>query len=216
MVRKRAGNSLKSFVGGVVVGLVVGAVVVTLLFTYNPPDQREGDEVDAAILMEEIAQISELATAEQSYTVAEKVSSSNTLFDLVDIPFTEKFFILTYALPISYAGSIKAGVNLDDASIAVEGTTVRVTLPPAQILSDAIDTESFKTLHEQEGLFNPLHVDDVTQYLDKTRQEAEAAALAGDVLAEAQANAEESVRALLGAALPEGYAIEFETEGTAE
>ena len=201
MVRKRAGNSLKSF---------VGAVVVTLLFTYNPPDQREGDEVDAAILMEEIAQISELATAEQSYTVAEKVSSSNTLFDLVDIPFTEKFFILTYA------GSIKAGVNLDDASIAVEGTTVRVTLPPAQILSDAIDTESFKTLHEQEGLFNPLHVDDVTQYLDKTRQEAEAAALAGDVLAEAQANAEESVRALLGAALPEGYAIEFETEGTAE
>lgn len=210
MARKRAGNSLKSFVGGVVVGLVVGAVVVTLLFTYNPPDQREGDEVDAAILMEEIAQISELATAEQSYTVAEKVSSSNTLFDLVDIPFTEKFFILTYT------GSIKAGVNLDDASIAVEGTTARVTLPPAQILSDAIDTESFKTLHEQEGLFNPLHVDDVTQYLDKTRQEAEAAALAGDVLAEAQANAEESVRALLGAVLPEGYAIEFETEGTAE
>ena len=210
MARKRAGSSLKSFVGGVVVGLVVGAVVVTLLFTYNPPDQREGDEVDAAILMEEIAQISELATAEQSYTVAEKVSSSNTLFDLVDIPFTEKFFILTYT------GSIKAGVNLDDASIAVEGTTVRVTLPPAQILSDDIDTESFKTLHEQEGLFNPLHVDDVTQYLDKTRQEAEAAALAGDVLAEAQANAEESVRALLGAALPEGYAIEFEIEGTAE
>lgn len=210
MARKRAGSSLKSFVGGVVVGLVVGAVVVTLLFTYNPPDQREGDEVDAAILMEEIAQISELATAEQSYTVAEKVSSSNTLFDLVDIPFTEKFFILTYT------GSVKAGVNLDDASIAVEGTTVRVTLPPAQILSDAIDTESFKTLHEQEGLFNPLHVDDVTQYLDKTRQEAEAAALAGDVLAEARANAEESVRALLGAALPEGYAIEFETEGTAE
>lgn len=210
MARKRAGSSLKSFVGGVVVGLVVGAVVVTLLFTYNPPDQREGDEVDAAILMEEIAQISELATAEQSYTVAEKVSSSNTLFDLVDIPFTEKFFILTYT------GSIKAGVNLDDASIAVEGATVRVTLPPAQILSDAIDTESFKTLHEQEGLFNPLHVDDVTQYLDKTRQEAEAAALAGDVLAEAQANAEESVRALLGAVLPEGYAIEFETEGTAE
>ncbi len=210
MARKRAGSSLKSFVGGVVVGLVVGAVVVTLLFTYNPPDQREGDEVDAAILMEEIAQISELATAEQSYTVAEKVSSSNTLFDLVDIPFTEKFFILTYT------GSIKAGVNLDDASIAVEGATVCVTLPPAQILSDAIDTESFKTLHEQEGLFNPLHVDDVTQYLDKTRQEAEAAALAGDVLAEAQANAEESVRVLLGAALPEGYAIEFETEGTAE
>ncbi len=210
MARKRAGSSLKSFVGGVVVGLVVGAFVVTLLFTYNPPDQREGDEVDAAILMEEIAQISELATAEQSYTVAEKVSSSNTLFDLVDIPFTEKFFILTYT------GSIKAGVNLDDASIAVEGTTVRVTLPPAQILSDDIDTESFKTLHEQEGLFNPLHVDDVTQYLDKTRQEAEAAALAGDVLAEAQANAEESVRALLGAVLPEGYAIEFEIEGTAE
>lgn len=205
--KRRVGDKLKSFLGGMVLGLVGGAVVTMILFTYNPPDKGASEEVDAIILMEEISRINELATAEQSYTVAEKVSSSNTLFDLVDIPFTEKFFILTYT------GTVKAGVNLDAATIAVDGTTVRVTLPPAQILSDAIDTESFRTLHEQEGLFNPLHVDDVTSYIDKTRQEAEAAAVAGDVLAEAQANAETSVRALLGAALPEGYTIEFGTQG---
>lgn len=200
----KLGAKAKSFLGGIVLGLVGGAVVATLLLTYNPPDRPDPAKVDAAILLEEISQINELATAEQSYTVAEKVSSSSRLFDLVDIPFTEKFFILTYS------GTIKAGVNLDAASVAVEGQTVHVALPPAEVLSDAIDTESFKTLHEQEGLFNPLHVDDVTQYIDKTRQEAEAAALAGEVLAEAQANAEASVRALLTAALPEGYAIEFE------
>lgn len=205
--KRRVGDKLKSFLGGMVLGLVGGAVVTMILFTYNPPDKGASEEVDAIILMEEISRINELATAEQSYTVAEKVSSSNTLFDLMDIPFTEKFFILTYT------GTVKAGVNLDAATITVDGTTVRVTLPPAQILSDAIDTESFRTLHEQEGLFNPLHVDDVTSYIDKTRQEAEAAVVAGDVLAEAQANAETSVRALLGAALPEGYTIEFGAQG---
>ena len=152
--------------------------------------------------MSEISQINELATASQTYTVVEKVESNSKLFDTIDIPFSENFFILTYM------GELKAGVNLDEAQVALEGTTVKVSLPQATILSDAIDTTSFKVLHEQNNFLNPIGVEDVTQYIDESRQEAEAAAISGEVLNEAQENAVSSIEALLGAALPEGYTIE--------
>lgn len=187
---------------GAAIGLIVGAFSAFMLFTYNPPDKQEEPNVDVEILMEEITQINELATAAQSYTVVEKVESNSKLFDTIDIPFSENFFILTYT------GEVKAGVNLDEAQVSLEGTTVKVVLPQATVLSDAIDTSSFNVLHEQNNFINPIGVEDVTQYIDTSRQEAEAAAVSGEVLTEAQDNAESSIKALLGAALPEGYAID--------
>lgn len=190
---------------GAVIGLVIGAFSVFMLFTYNPPDRQEEPNVDVEVLMEEIVQINELATASQSYTVVEKVESNSRLFDTIDIPFSENFFILTYT------GEVKAGVNLDEVQVSLEGTTVKVVLPQATVLSDAIDTSSFNVLHEQNNFINPIGVEDVTQYIDESRQEAEAAAISGEVLSEAQANAESSIRTLLGAALPEGYVIEIDS-----
>ncbi|WP_302962639.1 DUF4230 domain-containing protein [uncultured Adlercreutzia sp.] len=190
---------------GAAIGLVIGAFSVFMLFTYNPPDRQEEPNVDVEVLMEEIVQINELATASQSYTVVEKVESNSRLFDTIDIPFSENFFILTYT------GEVKAGVNLDEVQVSLEGTTVKVVLPQATVLSDAIDTSSFNVLHEQNNFINPIGVEDVTQYIDESRQEAEAAAISGEVLSEAQANAESSIRTLLGAALPEGYVIEIDS-----
>ena len=113
---------------GAAIGLVIGAFSVFMLFTYNPPDKQQEPNVDVAVLMSEISQINELATASQTYTVVEKVESNSKLFDTIDIPFSENFFILTYM------GELKAGVNLDEAQIALEGTTVKVSLPQATIL----------------------------------------------------------------------------------
>ena len=149
---------------GAAIGLVIGAFSVFMLFTYNPPDKQQEPNVDVAVLMSEISQINELATASQTYTVVEKVESNSKLFDTIDIPFSENFFILTYM------GELKAGVNLDEAQVALEGTTVKVSLPQATILSDAIDTTSFKVLHEQNNFLNPIGVEDVTQYIDESRQ----------------------------------------------
>ena len=81
---------------GAAIGLVIGAFSVFMLFTYNPPDKQQEPNVDVAVLMSEISQINELATASQTYTVVEKVESNSKLFDTIDIPFSENFFILTY------------------------------------------------------------------------------------------------------------------------
>lgn len=194
--------------GGLLIGLLVGIAVTFTLLTYNPPDEPEPEpQLDVAVLLADVKQISELATASETYTVVEKVEKKNdkVFFDLIDVPFTDNFFIL------AYEGTIKAGVNMDEVQISLDGKTVRVAVPQAAILSDAIDTSSMRVLHEQTGMFSEIHVDDVAQYLDKSRQEAEAAAVSGTVLQEAQENAEVSIRAILEAALPEGYGIEFES-----
>ncbi len=187
---------------GCVLGIAVGAFTTCMLFAYNPPDKQDDAELSAIAVMNEIIQINELATASQTYTVVEKVEDANRLFDLVDIPFTDKMFIL------AYNGEIKAGVNLDEARVEVEGDMVRVVLPAATILSDAIDTGSFRTLHEQAWIFNQINIEDVTKYLNETQRQVESEAAGGKVLAEAQANAESSVRALLGSVLPEKYNLE--------
>lgn len=194
----------KPFAVGIIAGLLVGIIGTIVAFTYNPPDAEPQHDVDAHILFGEIAQISELATAAETYTVVEKVEKSNDkLFNLVDIPFTDNFFIL------SYKGTIKAGINLEEAKVTAEGERVVVKLPAATILSDAIDTSSFAVLHEQTSVFSPVHVEDVTKYIDKTRQEAEAASIGGKMMEEARSNAETAIRALLEPSLPEGYTVEF-------
>ena len=203
VLQKAFAQKAKLVAIGLVAGLVLGIGGSLVAVNYNPPD-RESTQVDTSLLLNEITQINELATASQTYTVVEKVESTDRLFNLIDNPLSTKWFILTYG------GEIKAGVNLDDTVISVEGQTVHVALPAATVLSDAIDTGSFRTLHEQDGLFNPITIDDVTSYIDESRREAEAAAVSGTVLAEAQANAETSVRSLLEASLPDGYTVVFD------
>lgn len=196
----------KLFAGGLAIGLLIGVIATFVAFTYNPPDKEPVEpEVNVAVLLADVKQINELATASETYTVVEKVEKKNDkLFDLIDIPFTDNFFIL------AYTGTIKAGVNLEQAEIAPSGKTVKVLLPQPTILSDTLNTDSFEVLHEQSGVFSPIHVDDVTEYLDKSQQEAEAAAVSGSVLQEAQENAKTSVQAIIEAALPEGYTVEVE------
>ncbi|MFR7403153.1 MAG: hypothetical protein ACLUW6_00310 [Coriobacteriaceae bacterium] len=58
---------------------------------------------------------------------------------------------------------------------------MKVSLPQATILSDAIDTTSFGAARTEQRP-QPIGVEDVTQYIDESRQEAEAAAISGEVL----------------------------------
>ena len=206
--RKKA----KPFAGGLAIGLLIGIVATFVAFTHNPPDEEAAEpELNVAVLLADVKQINELATASETYTVVEKVEKKNDkLFDLIDIPFTDNFFIL------AYTGTIKAGVDLEQAEIVPSGKTVKVSLPQPEILSDELNTDSFEVLHEQSGVFSPIHVDDVTAYLDKSQREAEAAAVSGSVLQEAQENAKTSVQAIIEAAVPEGYTVEVEFPSAAE
>ncbi|MBR5260511.1 MAG: DUF4230 domain-containing protein [Eggerthellaceae bacterium] len=181
----------------------------------SPPTETKVIEeqvtVDITVLQEGIAKASELTTAKQSYTLAKKVEKTDKLFGKINLPITTSSFVLVYS------GVVHAGVDLKDAVISLDDTTktVVVALPAAKILVNAADADTYKVLDEENNILNPIKVEDVTDYLRESQHAAEKAAAESKVLAEAQANAEEVVRAMLETALPEGYSIMFEGDGEA-
>ena len=197
---------------GRVVFLVIGVVLgfwgasVALDFE-NPPDEpKERVVVDITVLQEGIAKASELTSAKQLYTVVEKVEKTDKLFGKIDLPITKSSFILVYS------GVVHAGVDLEDAVVSLDEATdtVVVTLPSAEILVNAANADTYRVLDEENNILNPIKVEDVTNYLSESQHAAEKAAAEGEVLAEAQENAEDVIRAMLETALPEGYTVVFE------
>ena len=74
------------------------------------------------------------------------------------IPLTNKYFILTYE------GEVQLGIDLTKADIAVRGDTIAITLPPVEVLSNAIDEKSIEVYNESKNVFNPISVNDYKEF----------------------------------------------------
>ena len=163
--------------------------------------RSENVQIDAVVLQNQLTEIRELATVTYAYTNMAQFESSNDFYG-VKVPFTTKSFILTYD------GTIKAGVDLSQATVDVEGSTVRITLPQAAILSHEIDEGSVEVFDEKTSIFNPFTVEDFSSFQADQKAAMEEKALDKGLLTEAQAKAEASVRQLLTSTLPEGTELD--------
>lgn len=172
---------------------------------------KEKEAVTEDILKERLQTIGELATAKYYYTNMGRYENTLQLGGK-DIPFTQKMFI------ISYDGTIKAGVQVKDIRVTLDGRKIRVTIPAAQILSHEVDMQSVTVFDEKNSIFNGLATGDVTKFLDEQNSLMEERAVESGILADAQENAEVSLRALYGAMLSErkadeeGYTLEVKLE----
>ncbi len=158
--------------------------------------------LDTVVLQNQLTQVRELATVTYAYTNMAQFESSNDFYGM-KVPFTTKSFILTYD------GTIRAGVDLTDALVEVDGQRVMVTLPQAEILSHDIDQESVEVFDEKTSIFNPFTVEDFTAFQADQEAAMEERALSRGLLTEARSQAETAVRQLLEAALPEGFGVEI-------
>ena len=91
-------------------------------------------EISAVVLQNQLSELSELATVSYHYTNMAQYENSGQISGIV-IPFTTKRFILTYD------GVIKAGIDLTKADLQISGSTVRVALPEAEILSHELSED---------------------------------------------------------------------------
>ena len=190
--------------------LLLGAVLCIVLgcacFIGGRLSAGSGSEtprLDAVVLETQIRDISELASVTYTYTNMAQFESSNDFYG-VKIPFTTKSFILTYD------GTIKAGVDLSQATVDMEGSTVRITLPQAAILSHEIDEDSVEVFDEKTSIFNPFTVEDFTAFQADQKAAMEERALSSGLLEEARAKAVSGVEQLLSAALPESCTLEIQ------
>ena len=164
-------------------------------------------EVSIDLIESQIINVAELATIEYLYTDAGKFESPKQLFGQ-DIPFTTKSFIA------KWDGSIKAGIKADKIQVKLNKKTkeIIISMPKAEILSHEIDKNGIETLDEQDGLFNPVRVDDVRNFDAESQEEMEKRAIENGILDKAFENAKVIIEKLINNEIlkEQGYTLKFE------
>lgn len=183
-------------VRSITLGIILLATVGTVCFLLGQSRGGNRTEISAVVLKNQLTGVNELASVTYSYTDMAQFQNSNDFYGK-KVPFTTKSFILTYD------GMIRAGVDLEQADISLNGTSVTVQLPAAKILSHEIDENSVKVFDEKTSIFNPFTVEDFTAFQSKQKAKMEQKALEQGLLTQAQTKAGDCVRQLLSAALPE-------------
>lgn len=167
-------------------------------------------EVNISLINSNIQAIGELATIEYMYTDAGKFEDPAELFGK-DIPFsfTTKSFIA------KWDGTIKAGIDINQVKAEENKSTkeIIVHIPKAKILSHEIDEDSIETLDQNDGLFNPVKVEDVREFDAVSKENMEKKAIENGILDKAFDNAKEIIYKLIYTETLEeqDYTINFQT-----
>jgi hypothetical protein len=141
---------------------------------------------------------------ERTRAVAQLVTSETTLRDVV--VYQNRMLGSTKRSLVVVTGRVLAGFDLDhgtEVSVDHEAKVVRVTLPPAAVLS--VEVTDLRTYDEQRGLWNPFRPADRDSIFRLAREQLVKSA--GDVALTRQT--EEQARRLLAALInADGYTTE--------
>lgn len=197
-------------------GRILLIVVAVLLFAgglrfgkmlYGTSITEQKTQITDKLLYQKLQQENELSTVKYFYTSMGKYENSIQVGN-TNIPFTKKSFI------IAYDGIIKAGIDMDKVQIQVDGKTITIAVPEAEILSHEIDQDSVQVYDEKNSIFNGLSTEDIINFQKEQKEEMEQKAVNSGILEEAEENAKESLQSLYSAFLEsdeyeDGYTVEF-------
>ena len=154
------------------------------------------DEIvfDAGAVMEEIQNISELATIEYRYTNVGTLDASKK-FSFVDwkVPFSDKTAIVTMD------GIIKAGIDLSQVQIACSEAQkiITVSMPASTILSNELKEDSFMVYEEKDSAWNPITLDDSNELRKQIKEKAEQNAIDNQILTQADERAAQLIQSII-------------------
>ena len=134
----------KFVVIGVLVGAVLGVGGAVFFQNYNPPDDDRG--AAATAVFGRFVEQSELVGVSQDYCIVDKYPDVETFFDLFDLPWTAN------SVWYRYAGTLKAGVNMETAEMSSNGTNIRVSLDQPYIVSNTPNMDITGVLEENNNV----------------------------------------------------------------
>lgn len=163
---------------------------------------------DLEILKEQVKEVSELATLQDTYTLTVPYTSeSKKLWKTnIKIPFSEKSMVA------QYDATLKLGLKLtdDNYDIKADGDTITVTVPHSVILSHEIDEDSWILLDKKNGLFNLLKPEDDSNLRKYAKKNALKELDMDALYQQADENAQEQLQNFLGTACPDAeIVVEF-------
>ena len=164
---------------------------------------------DAGAVMEEIQNISELATVEYRYTNVGTLDASKK-FSFIDwkVPFSDKTVIVTMD------GKIKAGTDLSQVKITGNEwkKEITVSMPEASILSNELFEKSFKIYEEKDSVWNPITLTESNELRIQIKEKAEQNAIDNQILEQADDRAKQLIQSVIeaGPNIKGNYKIKFQ------
>lgn len=140
---------------------------------------------------EKVSKLVELSTIKYNYTNVVDYEDTKQVNGL-DIPFTNKKFIL------KYTGYIKAGIDLNTIDIDVKDReTVKIKMDGAEIFENVISEEDVYFYDERESVFNKLSFKDLYSVLIEEKKRMKEEVVEKGILEEAEDRGREIIYSLL-------------------
>ncbi|WP_308577810.1 DUF4230 domain-containing protein [uncultured Parvimonas sp.] len=194
----------KRIVSIMLVVLVVLGIVGGYYFTHRDNGKPKITNETVGV---QIKELKELSTIQYKYKEVVSREDWNTLFNF-KLPFTKSSFI------VSYTGILKIGIDLAETKINVdEGSkTIKIILPESKILSNELDFKSLKVYDEKNSIFNPIKVEDYTEFTQGGKENAEKDARENGVFEQSKEVAKKIITEMLNTTkeIKENYKIIFE------
>ncbi|MDF2884155.1 MAG: hypothetical protein K0R54_4721 [Clostridiaceae bacterium] len=181
-------KKIKRFMPVFLVCVIILLSIFTLISIKNI---KQKNTITSSIVQEKLVKIKELATTKYSYTKVLELKNNKTI-NGIDLPFTEKYFLL------QYDGYIKAGVDLTKAKIDMKNNdTITITLEKSKILDHVIDESSIHLYDEKSSVFNKLQLQDMVNEISNQKSTVEQAVIKKGLLTESDTNAKTLLTELL-------------------
>ena len=178
---------------GLISSLIIAIILIAgSIYVKNNFVPKEETLISSETVESSLKEAKELTTLKYHYKNIASFENSQE-FQGFKLPFTTKRFLYTYA------GVIHAGVDLDKAKVDVnnEDKTVSVTLPKSKILSHDIDEKSVMFYDEKNSIFNPLELEDYSNFRKEEEAKVEKEAVDKGLLTEADEQTKKAVEDIL-------------------
>ena len=178
---------------GLISSLIIAIILIGgSIYVKNNFVPKEETIISSETVESSIKEAKELTTLKYHYKNIASFENSQE-FQGFKLPFTTKRFLYTYS------GVIHAGVDLDKAKVDVnnEDKTVSVTLPKSKILSHDIDEKSVMFYDEKNSIFNPLELEDYSNFRKEEEAKVEKEAIDKGLLDEAYKQSKKAIEDIL-------------------
>lgn len=173
----------KKLITLVVIIAAIALVVVGYLLASL--QNKETITVSAVSIEERLSKCSDLTTARLDYRGLIRYSEGDIKY------LTQKSFSMIYD------ATITAGIDLSQAEVTLDGTSIKVVLPQPTFQSIVIDPDSLEFYDEKAALFNWTEKEDTQKAMSYAKEDASAKAEQVELLTQASEQAESVVTNLL-------------------
>lgn len=180
--------------------MIAAAALIATGFLSARLLDKEKITVSASSIEERLSKCSSLTTARLDYRGMIKYEEG-------DIPYINK-----KSFSMIYDAHIKAGIDLSQAKVEVNGKKIKVTVPAPEIQDIVVSPDSLEFYDEKLALFNWTDREDTAKAMEYAEQDAAAKASQTDILTQASDQAKTVINTLItpiSDSKDEEYQIEF-------